>query len=292
MRRLQMRKGFIHITPFIPLLLVFPCAGCLSLVEQAGRVLDGSAFAEKTVALYRTPKSAGPEEAMEIRELRSRAGERSIGITLNRFPAMTIRGSAPGEGGIFFLTSLEYLGSSVAGWNEYTLDISGSGTLALGETEAEMRILQPPEAAEISRGRIHRYDTRITGEEALTSLRGRRDRIAALAEWMRAREDAPAGLNRKDFEKYWKPVLLPEMTGNNRRPEGWRHETDQWVRAEDIRWNTGYTARVFPEELRAVRDSGTLLRDWEEAPGWIYLEYEWERIGELLSRKNTLQRIK
>jgi hypothetical protein len=272
-------------------LVLAACTGCisLSLMEKTGRFLDGSAFAEKTVAVYRTEKEAA---GMEIRELRNRAGEHSVGIILNQFPVLMIRGSSPGAGGEFSLLSAEYLGGSVAGWNEYSLDLSGSGTLVLGETRAEMRIANAPQPAEISRGRIHRYDTRITGDEALANLRNRRERIAALAEWMNTREDAPTGLGRKDFEKYWKPILLPEMTGGKKRPPDWLRETDRWARAEDIRWNTGYTERVFPEELWTVRNSGTLLRDWEEAGGWIYLEYEWERIGELLSRENTLQRIK
>jgi hypothetical protein len=283
----RMRKGLRN-AAFLLLPLVL--SGCVSLMEKTGRVLDGSAFAEKTVAVYRTAKTA--ETGMEIRELRSKAGERSVGITLSQFPSMTLRGSAPGKDGGFALTSLEYLAGSAAGWNEYALDISGSGTLELGETGAVVRITDAPRTAEITRGKIHRYDTRITGDEALTSLRNRRDRLIALAEWMNAREDAPKGSGRKEFEKYWKPILLPEMTGGGKRPPDWRRETDQWVWAEDIRWNSGYTERIFPEELQTVRNSGTLLRDWEEALGWIYLAYEWERIGALLSRETTLQRIK
>ena len=275
-------------------LLIFPAVlllfgGCVSLMEKTGRVLDGTAFEEKTVAVYRTAKTG--EAAMEIRELRNKAGERSVAITLNQFPVMKLCGTAPDQDGGFYLESLEYLGGSVSGWNEYSLGLSGSGTLALDETEAVFSVSQDLETVEISRGRIQRYDTRLTGEEALSNLRNRRDRITALAEWMRAQK-VPEGHGRNDFEKYWKPVLLPEMVGAKKRPAGWRLESAQWVWAEDIRWNTDYTERVFPEELWTVRNSGTLLRDWEEALGWIYLEYEWERIIALLSREHTLQRIK
>lgn len=274
------------------LTVLFLSTSCVSVMENAGRVLDGSAFAEKTVAVYRTAKTAGAAGSMEIRELRNKSGERSVGITLDQFPVMKLRGSAPDGAGGFYLKSLEYLGGSLSGWNEYTLDLYGTGSLELGESSAALTIPQAPEALQISRGRIHRYDTRLIGEEALTSLRNRRERIVSLAAWMRGREDAPAGLSRKDFEKYWKPILLPEMVGDKKRPAEWRRESGPWVRAEDIRWNTGYTERVFPEELRAVRDSGTMLRDWEEALGWIYLEYEWERIIGLLSHEHILRRIK
>ena len=270
-------KLFLLIFP--PVLLLF--GGCVSLMEKTGRVLDGTAFEEKTVAVYRTAKTG--EAAMEIRELQNKAGERSVAITLNQFPVMKLCGTAPDQDGGFYLESLEYLGGSVSGWNEYSLGLSGSGTLALDETEAVFSVSQDLETVEISRGRIQRYDTRLTGEEALSNLRNRRDRITALAEWMRAQK-VPEGHGRNDFEKYWKPVLLPEMVCAKKRPAGWRLESAQWVWAEDIRWNTDYTERVFPEELWTVRNSGTLLRDWEEALGWIYLEYEWERIIALLSR--------
>jgi hypothetical protein len=109
---------------------------------------------------------------------------------------------------------------------------------------------------------------------------------------MHGREDAPAGLDRKGFENYWKPVLLPELVSKKKRPPEWQAENVQWIKAEDVNWNSAYTEQVFPEHLRAVRNSGTLLRDWEEAFEWIYLEYEWERISALLSPEINMQRIK
>jgi hypothetical protein len=281
-------------TPYWPSLCVMLLCGCVSLMEKTGQVLDGSAFAEKTVFVYRTPKRAARNsgETIEVRETRSKDGEWSLCVILKKFPMMQLRGSAPDAKGNFQLTSLDYLGSSIAGWNEYSLEILGAGTLMPEEDAISFTIPESPEAIQISRGRIHRYDTRLTGEEALTSLRNRRERILSLTEWMGSQENAPRGLDLKSFEKYWKPILLPEMTGGGKRPAGWKQKGDQWVMAEDIRWNTGYTGRVFPEELWAVRNSGTLLRDWEEASGWIYLEYEWERIAELLAREHTLEQIK
>jgi hypothetical protein len=141
---------------------------------------------------------------------------------------------------------------------------------------------------QISSGRIRRYDTLITGGDALTNLRNRRERITAVVEWM-------ASLNNlqeqslDEFDRYRKPLLFPEMTAKKQRPKDWRQEDDVLVRAEGILWNTSYTERVFPEELWNVRNSGTMLRDWEEALEWIYFEYEWEKIKELLSHQIILQ---
>jgi hypothetical protein len=259
---------------------------CLSMVEnmveKTGQVLDGSAFAEKTVAKFAA-------EGIELREVQNRGGENSAVITLSRFPAMKIRGSAPNEQGAFSLSSLDYLGGNPQGWNEYRLDLFGSGNLEFGETTARLLIHDGVEPVEISSGRIRRYDTRIVGSQAVTSLRNRRERVLAITEWMNASQ-SPAFNNREEFELYWKPLLFPEMVSRRHRPADWQQADDLWIRAEDIRWNTSYTERVFPELLREIRNSGTMLRDWEEALDWIYIEFEWSRILEQLSQEIVLNK--
>jgi len=262
--------------------------GCVSIMEKAGQALDGSAFAEKKIAVYRGEDT---EVKIEVTVVQNKAGEKSLIITLNNFKMMKLRGTYPNENGMFFLTSLEYLGGNVHGWNEYTLDLSGVGELLLAET-ASLSIGREIEPVQISDGRIHRYDTRIVGSDALTSLRNRRERIVSTVEWLQKTEGAPTGLTVKNFEKYWKPLMFPEMVSKRKRPNGWLQEGDVFISAEEIKWNVSYTERVFPEELRQIRNSGTMLRDWEEALLWIYLEYEWENIKETLSRRIKLKQIK
>jgi hypothetical protein len=180
------------------------------------------------------------------------------------------------------------------------MELSGAGTFLADETGAVFSLEPELERVQISHGKIRRYDTRITGNDALTSLRNRAERIAALAEWMAGQEGAedetvrPAArsLDRKAFEKYWKPALFPEICAKKQRPPGWQSDGDAWIKAEGIRWNQSYTGRLFPEALRPIRDSGTLLRDWEEAFEWIYLQYEWETLIGLLSRQTALKRVK
>jgi hypothetical protein len=285
---------------------LFPClfallwaslfSGCasrveMSLVEAAGRTLDGSAFAEKRLALYTAQKSGGAPANMELLEVENRAGEQSLLISLKDYPALKIRGTAPGPGGGFYLISLHYLGGSVSGWNEFTLELSGFGNFSRSEGGAVLSIPERPEPVRISSGKIRRFDSLLSGEEALAGLRNREERIRSLCEWMRGRPDAPAGLDRDKFEDYWKPVLFPELVPKKRRPAEYQ-DADGGVWAEDIRWNRAYTEKVFSEALRPVRDSGTLLRDWEEALEWIYFEYNWESFFETLSGKILMQRKK
>ena len=262
-------------TVFIFLLIILIFSGCVSLVEKTGQALDGSAFAEKQIALYRG-------ENINVSVVENKNKEQSIIITIDNYPMLKIRGSYPLEDGEIQISSLEYLGSYVHGWNEYSMVMLGTGNLTLEGSSAAINITDI-EQVQITNGRIHRYDTRITGNEALTALRNRNERIMALTEWMLSIEEGtPKGVSIKEFEKYWKPILLPEMVSRGQRPSGWRQKEDTFQRAESIRWNTGYTERVFPEELYPIRNSGTLLRDWEEALPWIYMEYEWQNIVELI----------
>jgi hypothetical protein len=279
---------------FAPLCLcvnIFVLSGCVNVAEKAGRVLDGSAFNEKKTVTYFDPNSD-----LRVSEAQSKDGEKSILIEFTNFPMMKIRGTAVDEEkGLFYLTSLEYLGGSVNGWNEYTMDITGEGALAWGDmsskTDSDFKLEEKIEKVEISSGRIHRYDTRITGAEAVTALRNRRQRVDALVEWMKTIEDAPKGQSLEIFEKYWKPFLFPETVQKKYRPENWQQETDVFSKAEDINWNTSYTERVFPEILHLIRNSGTMLRDWEEALSWIYMEYEWDKIEDVLSQEIVLRWI-
>jgi hypothetical protein len=268
---------------------LFLFAGCMSLMEKTGNMLEGNAFKEKTLAVYRakTYKKKNDINDMELLLVQDKAGGRFVIISLKNFPMIKFRGSLNEQTKTFNLTALNYLGSSVQGWNEYTLELAASGSMALEET-AVLKINGNIEKAEISKGRIRHFETRITGAEAEANLRNRRERILATVEWMSSLPDAPKGTSLDNFEKHWKPILFPERVSKKRRPNGWLREGDAFVRMDSIRWNTGYTERVFPEELKPVRDSGTLLRDWEEALSWIYFEYEWDRIKERLSRETII----
>jgi hypothetical protein len=254
-------------------------------VEITGRALDGSAFAEKKIAVYKAP-------GMELWQIRNKAGGNSLIIMLEKYPTMKIRASAPNEEGEFNLVSLDYLGGSPQGWNEFKLDLAGEGKFILNGKTATISVQPEIEPIQISFARIKRYDTRLSGNEALTGLRNRHERIKAITEWMNGRENAPKDMNVRNFERYWKPILFPEIVLRKKRPQDWQREDDQRNRAESINWNKGYTERSFPEELREIRNSGTMLRDWEEALDWIYNEYEWGRIKEMLSQETVLQKKK
>jgi len=258
-------------------------------MEKTGQALDGSAFKFKTISVYKTSNENKPQSEIKISVVENKNKEKSIIITINKLPMIKLLGTFPDENGAFFLTALEFLAGNTHGWNEYTLELTGTGNLKFEDTVTFN--IEEIEPVQITKGRVHKYDTRLTGNEALSVLRNRRERILSLTEWMTSL-NFDKGQSLDDFEKYWKPVLLPEMVSNKEKPDGWVQDGDIFKKTEDIKWNTSYTERKFPEELWSIRNSGTLLRDWEEAVSWIHLEYEWENIVELLYKEYIFTKIK
>jgi hypothetical protein len=158
---------------------------------------------------------------------------------------------------------LYYSQAFYQGWLEFTADyIAGEGIVAINE------------------GTLRRDDTVIKGTEAVDILRNRLDRIEALTAWMAQSDYARQFENQKDFEKYWRTILLPETVGKKKRPPLFTAENARISSAEGYKWNSDYTETLFPideapqnAELIKMRDSGALLRDFEEAVPWIYFQY-------------------
>jgi hypothetical protein len=269
------------------LLCVLVCSGCTSLVEKAGQVLDGSLFAEKTLGVYRGL------EGMELRYLEvKREKQEKIEISLSAYPGLHFWTSPPDKNGTVVVQQLHFLGGNYTGWNEFTLDLTGEAMLIPQRNSMLWRGQGPIERVQISGGKIRREQKRLSGEEALIALHSRYERIAALSDWMHTQEDQPDFTSQEDFEAYWKPLLMPELVQTKDRPAIWTTEATTWVKGEDVSWNQDYTEKVFPEALWVLRNSGALLRDWEEALPWIYMDYQWDRIIQRISQEYILTKIK
>jgi hypothetical protein len=280
---------------WLVLLIVFMLAGCTSLVQKGGEVLDGSAFAEKTLAVYRI-SGADEKTAIEVRELGLKNGEEMLEISNGAWPGFTLRGSMPEADGSVHLTEARFLSSHTRGWNEFTMDIIGGAIFQNpGPGVGILRITGEAERVEITSGRIRLKSDYITGSAAITPLRNRRERITALVEWMNERlpdsGETPAFTNIGEFEGYWKRVLFPELVLEKNRPVEYSVNNAEWKPEDGVRWNLTYTEYLFPEGLWEYRNSGAMLRDWEEALPWIFMEYSWNVIID--SFNNTiLQKIK
>ena len=279
-------------------LFAFLLVGCTSLIQKGGEALEGKVFTPKPLELYSS--NGGKTEAkIELKEMPGKDGENFIEITNGQWPGLVLRGSAPGIDGSFHLTEAHILSPHVSGWNELNYELLGSGNFLSGrETGGVLRIEEAPERVQVSSGKIRLKSRRLTGNTALVALRNRRERILSLTEWMGKWQEKAGNLihfdNQKEFDEYWKSLLFPELVSANKRPQNYSSidaGDAEWNRADGVRWNLAYTKSIFPEALWEFRNSGALLRDWEEALPWIFMEYSWEAIISTFNNK-TLKKIK
>jgi hypothetical protein len=292
------KKNLLNVRNIGNCFFVFLLAGCTSLLQKGGEVLEGSAFTEKTTALYSSDRKE-KEVIIELKEMRNKEGDNFIEITSSQWPGLALRGSVPDADGGFHLTEAIFLSPHASGWNEFNYSLLGSGNFTTGrEAGGVLRIEETPERIQISSGKIRLKSRRLTGNAALVPLRNRRERILALTEWMTEWQKSNGASayfdNQAEFEEYWRNLLFPELVSAEKRPDGYSSINTgnaEWNRADGVKWNAAYTRSLFPEALWEFRNSGALLRDWEEALPWIFMEYSWNKI--IGSFNNTsLQKIK
>ncbi|MDR2521842.1 MAG: hypothetical protein LBC72_04720, partial [Spirochaetaceae bacterium] len=272
---------------------------CLSITDGAGRLMDGSLFAEKVSA---TAKLAGNTQTKVARVSGKNIGQ-ALRVSSSRLPNLYVYTTAPDAAGRVQLTAVSLFCSSYFGWNELRYAVYGSGVYTAGNDGAALRFDTPIEIIDIAGGGIRHGNTRLAGEKALEELRRRDERIDALVAWMKKPDNpfasgtaasgaaAAASGGEEAFAAYWKAALLPETFAASRRQGVYKQfvkdaraagERAVYEFGEDVFWNAGYTAFIFPEFMRRYRDTGALLRDWQEAQKWIYIKYIWQSLPEYL----------
>lgn len=169
------------------------------------------------------------------------------------------------------------------GWTE--ADIAATGTLVARERNKGWTVstVEPfaPEYTESAR--IRYQDTRLTADKCVALFDRRINRIRAATHFLNERFDGRSfpefdrGGAESAFSAAAGPVLFPEIYGY---PEGTvksQKSGETRKRGEGIVWDAGYSASEIPENLREVRDTGTLYRDWEETSLLFYYIYELEK---------------
>ena len=289
---------------------------CTSLVDKAGGVLDGSAFEQKIFARYETAKTrprSKNKDGITVTLARDKSAASRIIIEDERFANLKLRGIFDEAGSVFALTEYTFLCASPHGWNDITVAVIGSGELTRSDAPPHVSLALNSSAdgfgeaaierIGISGGVVRRGAARFSGEEALTALNNRRERLLALAQWMREQHGIPAFKSQKEFAAFWKPVFFPELSLFTKAAPPFdalyvaaqQKDTARRVFGDDVLWNAAYTELLFEgaaERLRPVRDSGALLRDWEESLAWLYLEYSWDSLVETLTRGVPLIKAK
>ena len=185
---------------------------------------------------------------------------------------------------VFHIDGVRWFESRINGWTEASFAAYGSLRLIPVGRSWKAEIVERPVIDGVAEAEILYRRKGHYGDRAVDIVRRRWLRSLSVADHLRSLPDADGGTfgepgrSRRSsasetFAENVGPRLFPEIYGP---PKGRRKaDAGQGSWAEGVRWDTSYTEAAFPPELHEVRNSGTLLRDFEESPGLIYLAYLW-----------------
>ncbi|MBN2531480.1 MAG: hypothetical protein JXB88_01245 [Spirochaetales bacterium] len=214
------------------------------------------------------------------------SGKKTIAtFTSPLFPAVTIYGEIEEQeyGFVYYMTKVRLIANWPNGWTEGNYEASGKLLFTKVDERFTCHIEDPFKLWDITSGEIRYYNIYYRKEDGLVKVKNRVDRLCEISRFLKERGLSPVyghikqktmygpGFTgeiipflfpeRKNFSKLEKEGLLPDEYYKTKG-----NFPVQTVWGADLSWRTDYTSVVFPEHLVPLRNSGTLWRDYEEAP--------------------------
>ncbi len=262
--------------------ILFSCAGNSGRYDSKEKLF----FAKKK-------KDGGVLTAIEIS---NGSGESGFAlISSPSLPAFRIKGEAfyPDEKSIMIrVDSISVISSWPNGWTAGEWEASGL-VLLEGSGETYRCVLKEPVMLwDIKKGEIRYYDTYFRKDDGLQKARNRMERIKEVSRFLRERNKFPAvfgdikkeTIYGKSMNDSLAPFLFPETVNQKKRAvkesidpafiKG--NNKKEYSYGAEKRWRSDYTRALFPQHLQNLRDSGTIWRDYEEAPGLFMSVYNLE----------------
>ncbi len=235
--------------------------------------------------------SPPPPDAVSWQSLK-RSGD-SVTLALDAgskiaFTGVAERGETDGET-VILVEDLAWFDNWHDGWTEAVIPCEGRIVAKKEGAGWSVRVTEPVLLARASKATIRYRDALLRGNDARDLLDRRVLRIRSACDFLRTRlegrEFALYDTEERDhrhasFRHAAGMVLFPEVYGYAEGAKPADGETEggsRYRKGEGLRWDTLYSERELPAELREVRDSGTLWRDWEETGRMFYYIYMMER---------------
>jgi hypothetical protein len=180
------------------------------------------------------------------------------------------------------------------GWAWFDMPVSGRVTVEKTNKGLLLKSESGIERLPAHKARLRAGSKVMSGERALDALRNRQERIAALSDFMHGKKETAENPSWSEFKSFWQAYLFPETVSEKNRGEEWKKlpAKTKFSRAEEYSWSKEYTDAEFPENMRELRQTGALWRDWLEAGPWIYAEYNWAAFNRALGRGVSIEGIK
>lgn len=220
--------------------------------------------------------------------LRFKTGKHStVVLTSEYLPGTKIHGTYKRRKGVYIVEffSLELFGNWPHGWSYCEYEISGKYEIENGDKGFSIREIDRMMIWEIKKGELRHYDEYYREDDGLHKMRNRISRIREVSRFLKKEMGFPPFSpslysNKKEgkaFTKLQGKFLFPEVFGGVTIP---------FLSAGKY-WDNEYTKENFPDHLIALRNTGSLWRDFEECPGIFISLYNIDYICDKITEKKT-----
>jgi hypothetical protein len=207
---------------------------------------------------------------------KDKAGELRGQLSSPLLPGATFHGDVTVKENIyiFYITTVRFFANWPNGWTEGIYEASGTYTFERQEANRQegylLTVEDPFTLWNIKSGALRYFDTYFRGDDGLSRVKNRIDRIEETTRFLKDEMKRRIWYSSKEYSERIAPLLFPEAKRKFARQNGLfqscREECcKEMVPGAGIRWCTGYSEKLLPENLIPLRNSGTMWRDWEEA---------------------------
>ncbi len=182
-----------------------------------------------------------------------------------------------------YVTKVRFFTNWPNGWTEGVYEASGMYLISDDTENARIKLQDEFTLWDIVSGEIRYFDTYYRGDDGFSKVKNRIDRMTEISRYLQEEKGFPPYYRENNFLTSVEEFLFPEVTGAEKGTGG-KKET---ALGAGIFWNKGYSEKILPEQYIELRNSGTLYRDFEEAPELFYTIYNLDYVMNTYLQEGT-----
>lgn len=187
---------------------------------------------------------------------------------------------------IIYIDRLDWFNTWHDGYTKATFSMIGTLKFIQNGGIGFLSVVDNLSIEHVTEGKLNYRGVNLYGDQAVDQIQRRWDRIFTTVQFLDERLNSESFDQRKllknrqkgeitSFEDAMVRVLFPEVFEYIDSNE---MGSTNYIRGEGIFWDIDYSDNNIPDNLREIRNSGTLYRDYEESPEMFYLAYIWNSL--------------
>jgi hypothetical protein len=247
-------------------------------------LLAACASGARPAAVFKS-RAEGREPRLVVEIGPARDGVSQLRMSGGALQSAVISGEARSEGELWRidLMKLDWFDNWPNGWAQASFLLDGSASLQPSTSGWILKTDKAPQLDMVESASIRYFNTYVRENKGKIEFSHRWDRIQVVAKEILTRF---SGSDLVKDPRILRRFLFPEIYGYDSPPV----PDHAKVKAQGVAWNSDYTKELFPESLRTLRDSGTLLRDYKESPGLWLLDLAWKDFWEQKDKPIALEK--